>query len=488
MSAEKRMSVKKRIFLLNITTIFASMLILLLVTTMFIRTMISNYINSDILITDVDENAVIIKAMLGKLDQEFKSWEVFESELEEYQYELAVSQNGKMIYNSIDDELPDNVEAFMEHGNSGIHTMYGFTLVDGVVKLDQETYYVLIVQSGAVEGLKEEINQIFKKFSYYFAAIGGLTILILVFITWPFSRRLIENIMKPLALLTSGAKRIADGDMEQPIEHTGDREFEEVCQAFNSMQVDVKRHEEERKKYEQARTDMVTSISHDLRTPLTSIKGYIKGILDGVANTQEKQEQYLKTAYDATEDMDILLQKLFVFSKIETGKMPFDFIRVSLSEYINQYAASREQQYLNKGLEIRLQIAESGYEGGYDIVQIQRVFDNLLENSLKYANRQYVIVEIGYKETREEEIITFKDNGNGVPYDKLPFIFDRFFRADESRGTEGNGVGLYIVQYIVEEHGGSVTAENRNGLVITMHFPKNMNKALYKSERKEVDI
>jgi len=466
------MSVKKRIFLLNISMVLAAMIIMLGVITGFIRILTNSETDGRSWITNIDDNVVIINQILEDAGTEKPTWEELSAAVKQYEYELVVVKQGEVVFQSLEDDVSTYLDAFLKSNIQGIHSIAGYSFVDKWVTYEMEYYYVIAVQEIDLSQIESDIHAIFAKFQQKVAGISVLTIIILVLMGWFFSRRLIGNIMKPLELLTDGAKRVADGDMEHPIQYKGDVEFEGVCCAFNTMQENVRQNEEARKLYEQARTDMVTSISHDLRTPLTSIKGYIKGILDGVANTEEKQRQYLKIAYDTTGDMDILLQKLFVFSKIETGSMPFDFISVNLSEYMNQYVASRERQYMEKCLELRLQASLSSYEGKYDIAQMQRVFDNLIENSLHYANRQQVLVTIKYVETDEEEILIFKDNGNGIPYDKLPFIFERFYRCDESRGTEGNGVGLYIVKYIVEAHGGYVMAENRSGLMITMHFKK----------------
>ncbi len=465
------MSIKKRIFLLNMSMILIALLVLFLVTIGFTKYSAARYSNHRF-ISDLDNNAILVKESIESLESNFVSWEALSEEMKAHQYEIVVAKDDKVIFQTIGGNVESHLEMVSGRSKQGIHTIWGITYVDGFAQIGDETYYVVALQQMSSNKIEEERNTIFSGFFSSIVILSTITITILLFLAWLFSRHLLENITRPLEELTKGAKRIADGNLEEAILYKGYSEMESVCNTFNAMQEDVRKHEEERKRYEQARTDMVTSISHDLRTPLTSIKGYIKGILDGVAHTREKQEQYLRVAYETTEEMDILLQKLFLFSKIETGKMPLDQMNINLPEYMNQYVGNREKQYQNKGLEIRYVMSESSFEGSYDIVQMQRVFDNLLENSLTYANRELVVVDIKISENDEEEIVTFRDNGNGVPYEKLPHIFERFYRCDEARGTEGIGVGLYIVKYIVEAHGGYVIAENQNGLSIAMHFPK----------------
>lgn len=466
------MSVKRRIFLLNIAMVASTLMILLLITTWFIHHSTGRYEEELNWITDIDSDAVPVWNQILRLENENLSWEELAGQIDEYNYDLIVSQGDTILYQTLEEDVEKYIAVAQTKKQNGIHSAYGVTYVDETVTIDGQDYYIIAIQeissSNGILSRKNEMNN----FLYRLIGLGIITIITLILTSRFFSGRLVNKILEPMELLKKGTKRVASGNFDEQIIYKGDQEFEAVCDTFNLMQEKVRANEEEQKKYEQDRTDMVTSISHDLRTPLTSISGYIKGVLDGVANTKEKQMKYLKIAYDSTEDMDILLQKLFIFSKIETGNMPFDYVRINLAEFIEQYAAQKEAHYMEKGLEIRLRLKENGYEGNYDVVQLKRIFDNLLENSLCYANREHVIVQIQLEETEDEEFLVFKDNGNGVPYDKLPHIFERFYRCDDSRGIKGNGVGLYVVKYIVECHGGTISAENENGLVIRMRFGK----------------
>ena len=182
---------------------------------------------------------------------------------------------------------------------------------------------------------------------------------------------------------------------------------------------------------------------------------------------------YLRTAYGSTEEMNILLQKLFDFSKMESGQMPFHMVKADLAEYVASYVAEKEAvldpQALNFHLEVK---AEWIPEISMDVEQVRRILDNLLENSQKYAMVTPVEVELSVEETKEAVLLSWKDNGKGVPEEKLPRLFERFYRCDEARQEKGSGVGLYVVNYIMERHHGRVTAENDGGLRIRMYFPK----------------
>lgn len=145
------------------------------------------------------------------------------------------------------------------------------------------------------------------KFLILFGIDGVLCIFILVAISQIFTGKLTRHIMEPLELLADGAERIRNNELTQDIQYSGDAEFEEVCNTFNSMRASLRQEQEKNHKYEKARTDMIAGISHDLRTPLTAIKGTVKGLLDGVAETPEQQQIFLRTAYRRTGEMEILL-------------------------------------------------------------------------------------------------------------------------------------------------------------------------------------
>lgn len=293
---------------------------------------------------------------------------------------------------------------------------------------------------------------------------------ILLTVSSYFTRRMNRLVMQPMGLLMKGAERIQKGNLTEKIVYHGEEEFECLCDTFNAMQECILEDKKQRECYEQARTDMVTGISHDLRTPLTSIQGYIKGVLDGVADTEEKRELYLRTAYEATGEMNILLQKLFDFSRLESGQMPFHMVQVELAEFTAAYIAQKEAAFPKEKVVFELFHDGMPLEAVVDIEQLRRIFDNLLENSLKYAQVEQLVVSVAVRTEERNVILEWKDNGRGVPQEKLSRIFERFYRCDESRNRKGSGVGLYIVKTIMERHNGSVRAVNEDGLKIQLSF------------------
>lgn len=329
-----------------------------------------------------------------------------------------------------------------------------------------------IVNEDELHDLVEDFTIHKNEFILLFLADGVLCIAVLVIMSQIFTGNLVKHIMEPLDELAAGAKRIKENDLTEDINYSGDIEFENVCDTFNKMQKHILREQEKNRKYEKARTDMIAGISHDLRTPLTAIRGTIKGLMDGIASTPEKQDRFLETAYRRTGEMDLLLNQLFYLSKIETGNMPITLRKIELSSFIKNYVQAKQGLVENEKEELIEETKEITAEVAVDPEQLQRIFDNLLENSRKYGEKVPLKMKIGLRKTPGGILIRFSDNGVGVPENKLPYVFDEFYRVDESRNKkEGNGLGLYIVKYLIEAMGGTVWAENEDGFVVSMELP-----------------
>lgn len=288
-----------------------------------------------------------------------------------------------------------------------------------------------------------------------------------------FSRKSNSIVLKPLRLLRNAASKVHRGNYDARIEYEGISEFEEVCSAFNEMQSEIKASITQMETYEKGRTEMIAGISHDLRTPLTSIKGYIKGIKDGVANTPEKQEKYINTIYEQSEKMSRLLDRLFMLSNLETKSIPFTFENIKIKQHMEKFYeyVADDMEHAGGSVTFHANCSDEA-EIRADTVQINRVFDNLVANSRLYSGVPDPAIEVSLEETVKEIIIEFHDNGRGVPEENLAKLFDSFYRSDDARQSHGNGLGLTIAKQIVERHGGRIFAENSGGLLITIHLPK----------------
>ena len=312
-----------------------------------------------------------------------------------------------------------------------------------------------------------------EQFFLYFGIDGILCVGVLILVSQIFTKKLVDRIMEPLDELEQGAVRIRANDLTQEIACCGDLEFQNVCASFNDMQSHLLREQEKNEKYEKARTDMIAGISHDLKTPLTAIRGSIKGVLDGVAAEPEMQKRFLTAAYKRTGEMAGLLEQLFYLSKMETGNVPLELHRIELNAFIRNYVKNKAEFLAPEEARLEAVLPDEESWAMIDATQFQRVLDNLFGNSLKYAQVAPVHMRITLKKISAGVQIIFSDNGVGISKEKLPSVFEEFYRGDESRGkNEGNGLGRYIVKYLIQAMGGTVQAKSDNGFAVILDLPQ----------------
>ena len=469
------MSLKKRMFRSNMAILFLALLSLLAIV-MFVLIAFEDSIERNVQTVDqaeLDGGVMEIVSLVSQADPQDIT--VLQQRAETLGYQVTVIKDGKIQAGESGEnmqELAARLEAGeLQEDGTGIFYYHNATIVR---RHDSETGISILAANFPEENwLVSSLEQAFQTLVTVLLVICIGAIAVLLFLSSFFTRRMSRIVMEPLEELVKGAERIQQGNLEEKIRYCGDEEFEYVCRVFNSMQDTILEDQRQRERYESARTDMVTGISHDLRTPLTSIQGYIKGVLDGVADTAEKQRRYLTIAYESAGDMNVLLQKLFDFSRMESGQMPFHMVEADLIEFTASYVARQEERQRDGQVEFTLRVEpERTPEILMDPDQIQRIFDNLLENSRKYSETCPVKIEICVSQTGDFVELEWKDNGPGVPEEKLGRIFDRFYRCDEARGRKGSGVMLYVAKCIMERHNGVIRAENDGGLKITLLFPK----------------
>ena len=469
------MSLKKRMFRSYMMFLFYSLCALFCVTTLAGVSFSGQFSKKFEALQDAQLNVNVMEAA-GMMEADYGGdWERQSMDFGALRYDFFAVQDGRIVYGDHQGEGEELLRDFpLEKHQSGQVELFYLQGMTVLGKYDVKTgTYLLAVGGTEIDWWKVPIQKSGSTLVYLFLAVVVLGAAALLVLSAFFTGRLVRKITEPLDELEKGARRIREGKLGEPVRYQGDEEFEQLCQTFNDMQESMQRAVKERERQEQARTDMITGISHDLRTPLTTIQGYIKGILDGVAGTEEKQKNYLRIAYNATKEMNILLQNLFDFSKMESGQMPLHMGKGDLGELAASWVAQKEQMLERE--KAVFNFSRSGEvlpEIIMDAEQMRRVFENLLENSLKYAGISPVKIEMSVYVKRDEVVLEWLDNGRGVPEDKLGRIFERFYRCDEARSIKGSGVGLYVVRWIVEQHGGRVTAENQGGLLLRMYFPK----------------
>ena len=298
-------------------------------------------------------------------------------------------------------------------------------------------------------------------------------VLMLVFICASLTIWVYRSVLRPLSKLQEATRKIRDGNLDFTLEVEEDDEIGELCQDFEEMRIRLKENAAEKVQYDIENKELISNISHDLKTPITAIKGYVEGILDGVASSPEKLDKYIRTIYNKANDMDRLIDELTFYSKIDTNKIPYTFTKINVDDYFRDCAEE-------VGLDMESRTIELGYFNYVnedvmiiaDVEQLKRVINNIVSNSVKYLDKPRGIINIRIKDVGDFIQVEIEDNGRGIAAKDLPYIFDRFYRTDSSRNSSqgGSGIGLSIVRKIIEDHGGRIWATSKEGIGTEMHF------------------
>lgn len=334
-----------------------------------------------------------------------------------------------------------------------------FTLSDGRTG----SVFVVSYTDTLVKNMKQILIKLMLMVIGVLLLVSGFTS---IYIYWIFVR--------PLKLLQAGTERIKAGNLNEDVEVLSDDEIGQVCHSFNQMRIKLKESVDDRMRQEQENRELISNISHDLKTPITAIKGYVEGIMDGVADTPEKIDRYIRTIYNKANEMDALINELSLYTKIDNNSIPYNFVKINVNSYfddcvedisMDMEAAGVEFQYENQCPKDTRVIA--------DPEQIRRVIGNIVTNAIKYNQKEERRVEILVAPWEQDYVcMKIRDNGNGISEKDLPLIFKRMYRTDASRNssTGGSGLGLAIAKKIIQEHGGNIWAESKEGEGTTIAF------------------
>ena len=297
--------------------------------------------------------------------------------------------------------------------------------------------------------------------------------IILVFTALSVGLWIYRSIAVPLVKLKKATKNIKEGNLDFVLEVEGNDEFSQLCQDFEEMRKRLKESTEEKILMDKENKELISNISHDLKTPITAVKGYVEGIMDGVADTPEKMDRYVRTIYNKTNEMDHLINELTFYSKIDTNRIPYTFSKLNVEDYFSDCAEELGLEMETRGIElVYANYVEKGVQVIADGEQIRRVIHNIVSNAIKYMEKPRGIIQLRMKDVGDFIQVEIEDNGKGIAAKDLPYIFDRFYRTDVSRNSSkgGSGIGLSIVKKIMEDHGGKVWATSRLGIGTIMYF------------------
>ena len=295
----------------------------------------------------------------------------------------------------------------------------------------------------------------------------------LVFTAFLLTRWLERSIFTPISAINIAMNNIRDGNFTYTLSTGEEGEIGDLYRNYEDMRLRLKESADEKLEREKQNRELISNISHDLKTPITSIKGYVEGLIDGVANTPEKQERYIRTIYNKANDMDHLIDELTLYSRFESDRIPYNFHRLNVGDYFGDCVEEIGMDMDSRGIELNYtNLVSPQTRIIADPEQMKRVINNIVGNSVKYMDKEKGRIDIRILDEHDSVRIEIEDNGKGIAARDLPNIFDRFYRTDSSRNSAqgGSGIGLSIVRKIIEDHGGYIWATSREGEGTCMHL------------------
>lgn len=391
---------------------------------------------------------------------------------------LYVESGGEFVYNS-SVKLDLDLSAFVDllDFQNG-HTNDESSAFKSADYSDDDHYYMVLRRDVGGDEKENFIYFVYEaesKNAMHWSVYGGmyrfiLVVLILIVVLMTFITT--KLVIKPLNKLEEATDEIRQGNLDFSVQTARKDEFGRVMNAFDTMRGELKHSIDQQMLYEENRKELIASISHDLKTPITSIKGYVEGIRDGVANDEEKMDQYLSVIYNKSNDLDKLIDDLFLFSKLDLNRVPFDFITVPAKRFFE-----------DSGDEIRMDMSKQGFEVNFDNdlsddmtisvdqQQFKRVITNIVSNAVKYSLDKKRI-DIRVSATESLITLAIRDYGKGIDPEALERIFEKFYRVDPARNMDvgGSGLGLAIAKQIIDRHKGHIKADSVLGEGTTIYI------------------
>lgn len=411
----------------------------------------------------------------GKFEEDYLDYvdQLNEKQSEIYSY-LVVYDRDKFTYIGIPDSMSSNI-------------LVGLPVIseedelwnNGILSGDTEKYLVYPNYVAHKDGtwgivyLLAETNRMLPEVQDYLVSFRIMSLVIIALMVVCLIIWADKCFFAPMRKLRKAMKTITEGNLACEVKEDYEEELGGLCRDFENMRIHLKEAIDDKMRYDRDTKELISNISHDLKTPLTTIKGYVEGILDGVADSPDKMDRYLKTVYNKANDMERLIGELTLYSKIDTNEIPYNFIKINVKAYFDDCAE-----------EIRTELESRNFVLTYlnyvpddvcliaDPEQLYRVINNIISNSIKYNNKARGVINIRVREEKEYIHLEIEDNGQGVSPEEAGRIFERFYRTDASRNsrTGGSGIGLSIVKKIVEAHGGTIWAVSNKNVGLTMHI------------------
>lgn len=480
------MNLKKRLTITFITLTFLPIIITVITFVFLCGIVAFNKGNIDFLnelslesiseITELTEETYYeIEAQLGIDSQRFANQEYLDELNEQLQIDasyIIVRKGEEYFYIGNKEESKPLLQLLPAYGGhkEGPEAGYYFQRLNKVVKqfdfrFDDGSEGSLFV----VTSLKEVISS--KTVFQLFVII----VLVLVATSVGLTRWINRGVFYPVRELNHAMSCIAMGNFDYALQiEENNGEIEQLYKSYEDMRLKLKESSEEKLQQEKQNRELISNITHDLKTPITSIKGYVEGIIDGVADSPEKMDRYIKTIYTKAMEMDRLINELTYYSGIDSNRIPYHFQRINVSDYFNDCVEEVGWDLESKNIKLNYSnLLVSDTKIIADPQQLKKVINNIIGNSVKYLDKDRPgEIDIRLLDEIDSIRVEIEDNGKGIAAKDLPNIFERFYRTDASRNSAqgGSGIGLSIVKKIIEDHGGYIWATSKVGEGTCMHF------------------
>ena len=392
------------------------------------------------------------------------------SELNDKFSYIIVRKGDRLYYTGKDKAASKIFEMLPEYGNDVPDSETGYYYNDSKKLVKQIDFQFMDGSEGSFF-IVTSVNSLISKSAL--KKMIGAFIFVLCLTSILLTRGIQKGIFTPINQLNMAMQNIAEGNLEYMLTTEEKGEIGELYRNYEDMRLRLKESLDEKFEHEQKNKELVSNISHDLKTPITSIKGYVEGIMDGVADTPEKMNKYIKTIYDKANDMDRLINELTMYSGIDNNRIPYTFRRINVADYFGDCVEEVGLDLESKSIQLNYEaLIEPSTQIIADPEQLKRVINNIISNSVKYMNKEKGIIDIRILDEIDAIRVEIEDNGMGVAAKDLPNIFERFYRTDASRNSSkgGSGIGLSIVKKIVEDHGGYIWATSKENEGTCMHF------------------
>lgn len=414
-----------------------------------------------VLIPDAEDEIYISKTeYIGKDNKKYISVSYKLQSIDDNEDTIAAKIIADSDYNIMFSDIP-NVK--------GDYTELDFTLLMGQY---QDEYISKLTYTGndnknynAV--FCKDVNEDFKSSRKIIRYIIRGYIVFFIFAVLMFVKSLYKKVKEPLKLLNDALDDFAENKTDKLIKYKGPREFEEICHSFNDMAIKLNETDKKRVAAEEQKQKMLADISHDLKTPITVIKGYAKAITDKKVDDKELDE-YLNTIYKKSNSLAELITTFSEYSKLERPDFRIKPTKTNICEFARNYFIDKYNELEFLGFDLDIQISDESIYCMLDKFEMERVFENIISNTVKY-NEKGKLIGFDLKKTGGNCVIHIGDNGVGIPDDLKKSIFNPFSMGDSSRSEgKSSGLGMAIVEKIVVAHNGTIKLldENLHGLSV----------------------